>query len=117
MPSYIPYDKSHYKPSKDQLVKLVQDLHNEAEICHRDLYSMNIVMLDTRPYLIDFETSTFVLPDWKCYDLCGPNEDVWMPAIHAKARHLPNGVWWNHSPRGRLSLKQTYGALEAEACA
>lgn len=90
-----------------KIVGLLENVHQQAGICHRDVHIDNIVIAgDDRPLLIDPAYATATVND-RCYDLEGPGPSrVAVPADHIAQGH--DGVWWGSSQKHR-SLKATFG--------
>lgn len=108
MPKLVPLQESDYIPPMKEVRLLIMRLHKMG-ICHRDIHEGNIVLDGKTPLLIDFEMATAVDPELPCYDLFGPTAKIPVPLIHQGTPFRNTGIWWDHGPRTRRSLKEIYG--------
>ncbi len=81
---------------REAILDLIYAMH-AAGVCHRDLHSRNIVIIDGHPLVIDLAMAAEVDPAWPCYDLTGPSPQVPLPSEHACQGGLigTHGVWWD----------------------
>jgi len=105
-------DRSTRDAMRAATLALIHDVHS-AGICHRDLHSGNIVILDDRPLAIDFGLATEVEAAWPCYDISGPSK--WVPVPHAHAVQGgvigTTGVWWDAAKDPNWPSDPYYGPL------
>lgn len=102
--------KQWWESTKDVSTKTEMKLHlrerikqlHQSGICHRDLHSENVMVGDDHAIrFIDFDLAQWVDPNWRCYDLNGPSEQVGTPRPHASQAGHQNGVWWGPEISGR----------------
>jgi serine/threonine protein kinase len=87
-------DSAERAAMRTRLRDRIVELH-AIGICHRDLHSENVMVDDEGSlYFIDFALAQRVNPEWSCYDLSGPSEDVPVPYAHACQADHEGGVWW-----------------------
>jgi Ser/Thr protein kinase RdoA (MazF antagonist) len=81
---------------KPLVLDLVRQIHSLG-ICHRDMTTGNVLILDGRPVAIDFEHACDVDPTWPCYDLTGPSAQVPLLRAHKRLGGVlgSTGIWWD----------------------
>lgn len=91
----------------EQIRDLLQRVHQDARLCHRDVHIRNIVLTDgDGPLLIDPSYCTPAHNGF-CYDLYGSERSgVAIPEIHLAQGH--NGIWWG-SNQAHDSLLSAFG--------
>jgi hypothetical protein len=99
-----PVDKARMA---EQIRDLLQRVHEEVGLCHRDVHLRNIVLTDeSAPLLIDPALCAEAQNSY-CYDLHGPEPS----GVAVYADHLAtgkNGVWWG-SEEKHDSLESAFG--------
>jgi len=96
---------------RSALLDLIRAAHG-AGVCHRDLHSGNIVVIEERPLLVDLDLAVEVDSRWPCYDLAGPSERVPIPHGHVVQGGIigANGVWWD-APKDPRWINPNVGPL------